>query len=187
MALSGEAEIDEINRKFDEAEALAAQAKENPDGEPPWIYFFSPDYLIMQRGLAYRLLGRYEEANRLLTEGLASIPAEMRGSEWVASRYLLQLAITYAQAGDITQACALAKEAGIIAQHTESARLRNDLTRFVTRMAEKWPGSSQVAELDDLSPIDRCPLTRLCCRLAYIENNLSQSGPMGSRWGRIRR
>jgi tetratricopeptide (TPR) repeat protein len=150
MALSGEASTDEIDRKFDEAEALAARAKENPDGEPPWIYFFSPDYLIMQRGLAYRLLGRYEEANKLLTEGLAAIPAEMRGSEWVASRYLLQLAITYAQAGDITQACALAKEAGIIAQHTESARLRNDLTRFVIRLTEKWPNNAQVAELQEL-------------------------------------
>jgi tetratricopeptide (TPR) repeat protein len=103
----------------------------------------------MQRGLAYRLLGRYEEANRLLTEGLASIPAEMRGSEWVASRYLLQLAITYAQTGDVTQACGLAKEAGIIAQQTDSARLRKDLYRFVTRMAAKWPDSAQVIQLEE--------------------------------------
>lgn len=149
MALSRDATIDDIDQRFDQAEALADHAAERLDDEPPWIYFFSPDYLVMQRGLAYRLLGRYEEANKLLTEGLASIPAEMRGSEWVASRYLLQLAITYAQTGDITQACGLAKEAGIIAQHMDSARLRNDLSRFGTRLAAKWPESSQVTDLLD--------------------------------------
>jgi tetratricopeptide (TPR) repeat protein len=147
MALSREASIDDIDCKFDEAEALATRAAENPDNEPPWIYFFSPDYLLMQRGLAYRLLGHYEEANKLLTEGLASIPAEMRGSEWVASRYLLQLAITYAQTGDIHQACGLAKEAGIIAQHTDSTRLRQDLSRFGALMVKKYPDSSEVADL----------------------------------------
>jgi tetratricopeptide (TPR) repeat protein len=147
IALTGAAKIDDIDRKLDEAEKLAARAAENPDDEPPWIYFFSPDYLIMQRGLAYRLLGHYEAANKLLTEGLASIPAEMRGSDWVASHYLLQLAITYAQTGEVAQACGLAKEAGIIAQQTDSTRLRKDLSRFGARMAAKWPERPEVIEL----------------------------------------
>jgi hypothetical protein len=45
IALSGEAGIADIDRKFDHAEELVAQAAEEPENEPPWIYFFSPDYL----------------------------------------------------------------------------------------------------------------------------------------------
>jgi hypothetical protein len=58
IALAGEAEVADIDRRFDRAEELAAQAAEAPGDEPPWIYFFSPDYLILQRGLAYRLTVR---------------------------------------------------------------------------------------------------------------------------------
>jgi hypothetical protein len=97
IALAGEAEIADIDRKFDRAEELAAQAAEAPGDEPPWIYFFSPDYLILQRGLAYRLIGGYAKANELLTAGLSAIPSDMRKADWVASRYLLQLAVNHSK------------------------------------------------------------------------------------------
>jgi hypothetical protein len=118
IALSGEAGIADIDRKFDHAEELVAQAAEKPEDEPPWIYFFSPDYLILQRGLAYRLLGEYVKANELLTAGLSAILEDMRQSDWVASHYLLQLAVNNAKAGDVGAACAVAHEINIIARRT---------------------------------------------------------------------
>lgn len=65
----------------------------------------------------------------------------------MASHYLLQLAITYVRTGDVAQACGPAKEAVIIAQQTDSTRLRKDLSRFAARMAAKWPERPDVIEL----------------------------------------
>jgi tetratricopeptide (TPR) repeat protein len=149
IALAGEAEIADIDRKFDRAEELAAQAAEAPEDEPPWIYFFSPDYLILQRGLAYRLAGDYAKANELLTAGLSAIPSDMRKADWVASRYLLQLAVNHAKSGDVDAACALAQEINIIARQTYSESLRAAVTSFHKRLSQKWPDNPHVAELGE--------------------------------------
>lgn len=71
------------DRRFDQARELTSQAAENPENEPPWIYFFNPDMLTMQQGLAYQYLGRHNEAVELLTAGLDGLPAEMHHAEWV--------------------------------------------------------------------------------------------------------
>lgn len=149
IALTGEAEIADIDRKFDQAENLAAQAAEAPGDEPPWIYFFSRNYLILQRGLAYRLTGDYAKANELLTAGLSAIPSDMRQADWVASRYLLQLAVNHAKSGDVGTACALAQEINIIARQTYSEALRTAVTSFHIRLSQKWPDSPHVAELGE--------------------------------------
>jgi hypothetical protein len=149
IALSGEAGIADIDRKFDHAEELVAQAAEKPEDEPPWIYFFSSDYLILQRGLAYRLLGEYVKANKLLTAGLSAIPEDMRQSDWVASHYLLQLAVNNAKAGDVGAACAVAHEINVIARRTRLEGLRTTLIRFYTWLSQNWPNDPQVAELGE--------------------------------------
>jgi tetratricopeptide (TPR) repeat protein len=149
VALSGEAEIDDVDRKFDKAEELVAQAAEKPEDEPPWIYFFSSDYLILQRGLVYRLLGEYVKANELLTAGLSAIPEDMRQSDWVASHYLLQLAVNNAKAGDVGAACAVAHEINVIAQRTRLEGLRTTLIRFYKWLSQNWPNDPQVAELGE--------------------------------------
>jgi hypothetical protein len=147
IALSSEAEIADIDRKFDRAEELVAQAAERPENEPPWIYFFSPDYLILQRGLAYRLLGAYDRANELLRAGLSKIPADWRQSEWMASHYLLALAVNHAKAGDVDEACRLALEINDIALQTHSERLRASLTRFEMQLRKNWPDDPCVSQL----------------------------------------
>jgi hypothetical protein len=38
---------DACDRNLDAATVLADRAAAHRDREPPWIYFFSPDYLIM--------------------------------------------------------------------------------------------------------------------------------------------
>jgi hypothetical protein len=149
IALSGEAGIADTDRKFDHAEELVAQSAEKPENEPPWIYFFSPDYLTLQRGLAYRLLGEYYRANELLTAGLSAIPEDMRQSDWVASHYLLQLAVNNAKSGDVNAACTVAHEINIIAQRTHSEGLQTTLTRFYTWLSRNWPDDPQVAELGE--------------------------------------
>jgi tetratricopeptide (TPR) repeat protein len=76
------------DRKLDTATMLAERAAARPDREPPWVYFFSPDYLVMQRGRAYHYLGRYQQAEELPSAGLGALPPEIRNAEW---------ALTYGQ------------------------------------------------------------------------------------------
>src|SRR5207244_5097636 len=106
-ALVGDA--DGVDRLLDRAVELSAAADANPDDEPPWIYFHNPDYLRLQRGLAYRLLGRHDEAIALLLAGLAAIPPDGRRPEW-AGTYVLDLARTLAAKGDVTGALATLAE-----------------------------------------------------------------------------
>jgi tetratricopeptide (TPR) repeat protein len=73
---------DSCDRKLDTATMLADRAAARPDREPPWVYFFSPDYLLLQRGRAYRYLGRYQQAEELLSTGLGALPPEIRNAEW---------------------------------------------------------------------------------------------------------
>ncbi len=147
MALSGEANISDIDRRFDQAANLIEQAAENTENEPPWIYFFSSGYLILQRGLAYGLLGEYVKANYLVIAGLSAIPIGMRQTEYVASHYLLQLAINHARSGDLRAACSVAKEIGIIARHTNSEKLREILASFSTNLVQRWPENPDVCDL----------------------------------------
>jgi tetratricopeptide (TPR) repeat protein len=137
-ALAGDATVTDIDRMFDEAERLVAQAMSHPDREPPWIYFFSPHYLIMQRGLAYRLAGEHIKAIELIEAGLAAVPHEVRQSDWIAS-YLIQLALIYAQSGDVATACKLGAEVLQIGRQTHSKRLNADIRSLHARLCRRWP------------------------------------------------
>lgn len=79
---------DSCDRKLDAATMLAERAATRPDREPPWVYFFSPDYFLMQRGRACHYLERYQQAEELLSAGLGALPSEIRNAEW---------ALTYGQ------------------------------------------------------------------------------------------
>jgi transcriptional regulator with XRE-family HTH domain len=74
---------DATDRLFDQA--IRHVEKVDPSSEPPWIYFYSPAYLQLQRGRAYRLLGRHAEAAELLRAGLAELPPEMSRADWAAT------------------------------------------------------------------------------------------------------
>jgi tetratricopeptide (TPR) repeat protein len=146
-ALAGDG--DRADRKLDEAASLIARTAGHPEDEPPWIYFYSADYLVLQRGLAYLFLGRYAQAIDLLSAGLAEMPAEVGESEWIAW-YLVRLAAAHAHAGDAEQACAVAARAVLIARQTSSSRLRAQLCRLRAQLATRWPGLPAVAELAEL-------------------------------------
>lgn len=146
LALAGEADLTE--RKLDEATELATRAAECPEEEPPWVYFFSLAYLTLQRGLAYRYLGRYGEAIELLQAGLHALDPYAQRTEWTAT-YVLQLAMAYRALGDITQSCSMAAQAVRIAEQTESTRLRAQLLNFYDHLARKQPRHPAVIELGE--------------------------------------
>ncbi|WFE40527.1 helix-turn-helix transcriptional regulator [Micromonospora sp. WMMD998] len=100
-ALIGEA--NEVSDLLDQAVELNQTARQAPDREPPWIYFHSPAYLAMQRGLAYRLLGWNANAIESLRSGLAGLPAESSGAAWTGP-YLLRLAAALADTGEADEA-----------------------------------------------------------------------------------
>ena len=119
-AMTGDADATE--RKLDDAHELMTLAEEHPDSEPPWVYFYSTDYLTLQRARAYVYLHRYAAAAELLTAGLDAIPGEVRGSEWVAW-YVADLAVAYRALGDRDEAAKAVAEVARIAAATASPRL----------------------------------------------------------------
>jgi transcriptional regulator with XRE-family HTH domain len=82
-------EPDAAERLLDEADAQSARASEQPDRLPPWLYFHSSDLVILQRGLAYKLLSARRPAYRrkaidAITVGLDGLDAETRASDWIS-------------------------------------------------------------------------------------------------------
>ncbi len=102
---------------LDQAVDLATQANEAPEREPPWIYFHSLDYLSMQRGLTYRLLGDNAQAVEHLRTGLHGLPPSAKGAVWTVP-YRLDLAATLAELGDISDALEVYDRVRAIAETT---------------------------------------------------------------------
>lgn len=147
LAIVGEA--DGVDRKLDQAVELTLSAAARPDDQPPWIYFFNTGMLSMQRALAYRYLGRHEAAAELLREGLSRVAPDLRHSEWVGS-YVVDLALTYAAMGAVSDAVASAREAVAVASKTGSERIWSRVRGLRQRLAREWAGSPAVAELDEV-------------------------------------
>ncbi|MGW6054433.1 helix-turn-helix domain-containing protein [Streptomyces sp. NPDC055189] len=102
-ALNGEA--DEAHRLLDEAQETMSRAAEHPECEPPWMYFYSPNWFTLQRGMATLHLRDWQSAIDQLTMGLAAMPdAYRRDKTW----YRSCLAHALAGAGESPQAVAVA-------------------------------------------------------------------------------
>lgn len=122
-AMLGEAR--EVDRLLGHAVELVGQAAANP----PWAYFFDGSYLTLQRGLAYRPLGRSTEAVRLLSDGLAGLPDSTARTEWAAA-YAGELAAAHLSVGDRAAAEAALRRVRAVAKATGSVRLRRQLRRL---------------------------------------------------------
>ncbi len=143
---------DATDRKLDEAVTLGAHAGERPEDEPPWIYYYTPAFFVIQRGLAYRYLGRddphrNQQAITLLTRGLDAL-GEDRRAEWSAD-YVSRLATCYMQAGDPEQAAATITEIDDIARATRSERLSKEAYGLHARLMRAWPKVAAVVELGE--------------------------------------
>ncbi|RZU49454.1 helix-turn-helix protein [Krasilnikovia cinnamomea] len=119
----------DVDRLLDLAEEHLGAATEQPDGEPPWTYFYSPGYLRMQRGLAYRLLGRNGDAIEQLREGLADAGPELINAEFVA-KYKIHLAQAHLAVGDTDVARRYLDEVRALAATTGSEQLARDVDRM---------------------------------------------------------
>ena len=147
-AMTGDAHATE--RCLDEAQMKAAEARSRQDEAPPWLYYHSPGFFDMQRGLAYKFLAadpHYRHlAARSLQTGYASLPDDQRSSEWAAT-FLCHLAAVHAQGGDVAQACTVALDGAVIARQLGSQSLTAQLSRLRAGMARRWPGEQAIAEL----------------------------------------
>jgi transcriptional regulator with XRE-family HTH domain len=109
-------------RRLAEADEYAASARERVEEAPPWLYYHSPAFFDLQRGLAYRHLAvthpaYNDRAIRTLTSGLERLPADMRDSEW-AGDFVYHLGRAHVQAGEREHALALAGRLDELARRT---------------------------------------------------------------------
>ena len=85
-AMTGDAR--DVDRLLDEADELAARARERPGDAPPWLYYHSPGFFALQRGLAYRYLaadpGYRRRAAAALADGHTQLAPGDQASEWGA-------------------------------------------------------------------------------------------------------
>ena len=141
-ALDGDA--DEVGRLLDRTEALTAQAAEQPDAEPPWVYFNGPERVLFQRGVAYLELGRYGDAVELFAAARARLPVDYRRDH---ARYAANLALAAALDGQVDRAAAAGREALTLAVQTGGAHTVADLRR-ARRVLDRWADTPAVAEFD---------------------------------------
>ncbi|MEV5412732.1 helix-turn-helix transcriptional regulator [Thermopolyspora sp. NPDC052614] len=139
-------------RRLAEAAEMAAAVEEHRDRTPPWIYYYTAPFYLLERGWAYRLLGRDNErlngkAIDHLTAGISAL-GDGRRSQW-AAEYIYHLAFALFQTGEVGQACASADEAAMIARRTGSDRLLARLRGLHRRMQARWPKDPRVSELGD--------------------------------------
>ncbi len=152
-AMAGDA--DQTDRRLDEGVELSALAAAQSEEErPPWMYYYSPSFFTLLRGVAHRYLGRCdparnEQAIDALTAGLAAMPAESRRAEWVVD-YLVELVGAYTQAGEPELAARAAAEAAAIAHDTSSTTAADRVARLHARLAARWPTVPAIDELGEL-------------------------------------
>lgn len=150
-AMTGD--VDAAARTLDRATELAARALERPDGMPAWAYWYDAPFFQMQQGLTYRFIGAADPTHndRAIAEldaGLAGLPPETRGSEWVAW-FSCELAQAHIQADDPDRACAIVADVVDIAARTGSAYLTPTIHRAHALLRRSWPDLPAVRDLDE--------------------------------------
>ena len=136
LALTGDAEGSDS--KMEQADEMVLEAAEHPEAQPPWLYFYDPIYLRLQRGLAQVYLGehdrnRYEQAVSLLTRALDDLPPDIRRSDWVGW-YVAQLAKAHAALGNREAAIAALEEARRTADASGANRLSGDVEQLARQL-----------------------------------------------------
>jgi tetratricopeptide (TPR) repeat protein len=105
-AMSGKAQ--DCERKLDDAARLLAASEQRRTEEPPWIYWFSDEYLPAQRGICYARLGRADAALAAFDEAIANLPGDyVRDRAW----FLFYSAKAYADDNEPEQAATVARDA----------------------------------------------------------------------------
>jgi transcriptional regulator with XRE-family HTH domain len=122
-----------VEAKMAEAEQLTVDAADHRGDEPPWMYFFDPDFLTAQRGLAQQYLQHHDRAVELLTDGLDRLAPEIRRADWIGW-YVVQLAAAFAAAGERDEAVKALTEAREIADRANANRLRSEVDALARKL-----------------------------------------------------
>jgi transcriptional regulator with XRE-family HTH domain len=142
---------------LDHAAALIARASSHPDTQ----YFYSPAYLEMQRGMAYRLAadgaaqreeavapGLYQMAINSLQGGMREFDPHTMASEW-ATWYVAELARAHTGTGSPTPAAVHALHALNVARAASGARLEQAVKDIHRDLTARWPGEDEVVRLGE--------------------------------------
>lgn len=81
MAGRGQAQMGQANEartQLGQAEELIRRAADQPDDEPPWMYFYDEGWFLMQRGMAELELGNGRRAAEFIERGLSTLPDSYR-------------------------------------------------------------------------------------------------------------
>lgn len=148
LAITGDYEA--AIKSAEKGTELSLAANEKNDDRPPWIYYYTPSFFALERGIFYRFLGRdnaayNDEAISSLTSALDAL-GEARKSDW-AAEYIYHLAYSYMQAGAPDAASKTSLEVLQVASTTESFRLTKRIRGIHARLEKRWPGNTDVTEL----------------------------------------
>ncbi len=150
-AMTGDA--DKAERKLADAMTKAQEATGHQGEAPPWLYYHSPAFFEVQRGIVFGYFAdvpRYHDlALTALEAGYAEMSPEEQRSEWGAG-YLVHAAAVHERGGNVEQATAIALDVARIVRQTNAARLRALLIPVHTRLAARWPHEPRVTELADV-------------------------------------
>jgi len=143
---------------LDQAAELIGGASINPEAQ----YFYSPAFLEMQRGMAYRLAadgaaerdepvapGLYQMAINSLQGGMREFDPHTMASEW-ATWYVAELARAYAGARHPAPAAIHARRPLQVARATGGTRLEQSVRNLHADLAACWPREEEVIRLGEL-------------------------------------
>jgi hypothetical protein len=147
----------EVDRALAHADTLAERAISRQADTPPNLYWYSPGFFTLQRGLTWHTLADTRIAARAATEltnGLHELPAAERDSEWAAI-FTVAAAEALTTAGEAECAIAQARQAVAVCRATRSTRLARALRRAHTHMQDTWPTHATIRELgEEIRPLN---------------------------------
>jgi transcriptional regulator with XRE-family HTH domain len=123
--------------------AAALLAARDPDTGPVLGSSSVADEVSLVRGWALYDLGRPREAAEILGRQVASIPPDARRAR---TRFDARRALAHAVAGDVDEACRVARDLLADAAQVDSATIRLDLAEL-TRTLRRWHNTPMVRDL----------------------------------------
>jgi transcriptional regulator with XRE-family HTH domain len=122
------------------------------DDRHPWLHWMSSADMRCKRGVSFGFLAGdpryYGLAVSELEAGYAALPDDQRLTAWGA-KYPAHLAVVHARAGDVGQACAMARQAARITRRTGPSLAGRLAHQVHAGLAERYPADPRVAELAD--------------------------------------
>jgi tetratricopeptide (TPR) repeat protein len=110
-----------------------ALARGRSDRDPPWLYWLDKREADVMAGRCYTELRRPLRAVPLLEQAIATYPEEAARE---VALYLSWLAVAYADAREVDEACRIARRVLDITQTVHSARADGRLAAVLSRLAE---------------------------------------------------